>query len=75
MKSPLQKMRKFMGTLFICISFKAAGMSMWNMFEQLEMHMRKSDDHKPMGMVHDVEGRFGNRSRAIFKSKLKCVGR
>lgn len=46
---------------------------MWNSFDQLEMYMKNGDDHEPMGMVHVADGRFGNRSRAIFKSELKCV--
>lgn len=30
----------------------------------------KSGDDEPMEMIHEVKGRFGHRSRAIFESKL-----
>jgi len=58
MKSPLQKnaMRTTVfGTQFIVrpISFQAE-ISMWNIFDQLEMYMTNGDDHGPMEMLHEA---------------------
>ncbi len=46
-----------------------AGVAMWNIFDQLEMHMKHGNDHEPMKMLHELAGRFGNRASAILKSK------
>jgi len=48
-------------TQFIGMSF-GAEMSMWNSFDQLEKYMKKSDAYKPIGMLHEAAGRFGNRA-------------
>ena len=42
---------------------------MWNIFDKLEMYMKKFDDREQMEMLHEVEGRFENRPRAKFKSE------
>jgi len=49
---------KVFGTQFISILFQA-GMSMWNIFDQLEMYLKNGDDREPMRMVHGAAGRFG----------------
>ena len=53
------------GTLFISIPYEE-DMSIWNILHQLEMYMRNGDDHKPIEMLHEAAGRFGNRTRALF---------
>ena len=55
----------FGGTQFIGITFRA-GMSMWSIFDQLESHTKKCEDHEPIEILHGATGRFENRERAIF---------